>query len=247
MHPWSYKPWRTDIRLWSSFIILANGQFFSLVTVYVHRAKICFYLAKFLFSMLFWVFPLAVPGTIPEDLRGLAVMDPNSTPSTAQRRETSTGSKNAACAAGILQRWLQNRDVPELRRIEEIPPVELDAYLFNFFGSVTKTNGGDYDHRSWRNLRSNIDRYLREHGYAHAISHSSLFQKSRGMFLQRQESLKVAAARCRSNSSPKDPQSISDIAQRSREWPPIMHRTAPQPTGSQTRTLTTVNNVQQKE
>lgn len=96
-------------------------------------------------------------------------------------------------AVGVLESWLlDTRD--EKRVIEDIPAAELDSYLSDFFSLVKKPNGEDYDPGSYRNLRSFIDRFLKEKGYPHLIKRSPLFKKSRTAFEARKQVLVRLAA-----------------------------------------------------
>ncbi|XP_064605695.1 uncharacterized protein LOC135470590 isoform X5 [Liolophura sinensis] len=44
----------------------------------------------------------------------------------------------------MFQNWLRNQPSPELRKMEDIPPVQLDTYLAAFFRTVKRHTGEDY-------------------------------------------------------------------------------------------------------
>ncbi|XP_064597348.1 uncharacterized protein LOC135463832 [Liolophura sinensis] len=89
-------------------------------------------------------------------------------------------------------RWLQ--PFGESRRLEEIPPTELDAYLQDFFGSVTKRDGSPYNANSLRYVQASIGRYLKERFYPENITTSPLFRKSQQALERRKRELKELAA-----------------------------------------------------
>lgn len=89
---------------------------------------------------------------------------------------------------GIVERFLQTRN-NDFRRIEEIPPTELDNYLVDFFYELKKPDGREYDPYSLSNLRSYLDRFLREHGYPYSIGVSPVFAASQHAFSSKRKSL----------------------------------------------------------
>ena len=61
----------------------------------------------------------------------------------------------------------------EQRNIYEIPPNELSALLSQFFVSVRKADGEDYERSSLRGMMCSFDRVLRRHNYGLQISKDS--------------------------------------------------------------------------
>lgn len=67
----------------------------------------------------------------------------------------------------------------------EIPPPELDVLLVDFFNTVKKPNGEDYNPGSLRSLRTNLARYLKENTYPYSIVTAEIFVNSQMAFKQR--------------------------------------------------------------
>lgn len=86
--------------------------------------------------------------------------------------------RNASASKGLFQRWLWSSAHNDRRRIEEIPPVDLDRYLAEFFFKAKKRNGQDYDASSLRRIRAGLQFYLREAGYQCSIIRSPAFAGS---------------------------------------------------------------------
>lgn len=97
--------------------------------------------------------------------------------------------RNIASAVGTLQHWLLTT-YREPRVIEVIPPAELDAYLEAFFAVITKPNQQNYEPESFKNVRSNIERFLQEKGYQGSITKSPSFRRSQLAFRRRKSTLK---------------------------------------------------------
>lgn len=88
---------------------------------------------------------------------------------------------NIVNSVGILERWIW-KEYGDGRNIEAMPPEELDSYLTEFFPTLKKPNGEDYDADSWTNFRSYLDRFLKEHNYPCSISKSVTFAESQRVF-----------------------------------------------------------------
>ncbi|XP_064597066.1 uncharacterized protein LOC135463632 isoform X19 [Liolophura sinensis] len=98
-------------------------------------------------------------------------------------------SANSGHGTLMFERWLMKHYPQEQRHCQELPPPDLDAYLTTFFRTVRKPGGGDYNAESFRNIRSRLIRMLKDRGYPHSITSSSLFSGSQQAFKQRRSSL----------------------------------------------------------
>ncbi|XP_064597496.1 uncharacterized protein LOC135463955 [Liolophura sinensis] len=88
-----------------------------------------------------------------------------------------------------LQSWLRTRFAEDHRRIEDMPPAELDEYLAEFFSDIKTRDGGEYHPSSFNSLRSAIERYLQQKDYGYSIISSSVFKKSQQSYKARKASL----------------------------------------------------------
>ncbi|XP_064605693.1 uncharacterized protein LOC135470590 isoform X3 [Liolophura sinensis] len=78
-----------------------------------------------------------------------------------------------------FQSWALQPPRNETRKIETIPPEELDAYLASFFATVKRDSGGEYGYQSLITLRAALDRHLRQHSYQYSLRESKEFISSR--------------------------------------------------------------------
>ena len=67
----------------------------------------------------------------------------------------------------------------ENRRLEEIPPQELDLYLSKFILAVKKKNGDEYEPTTLRGFISSIERYLKKYRYSESIITGQNFTRTR--------------------------------------------------------------------
>ena len=67
----------------------------------------------------------------------------------------------------------------ESRPIEEIEPERLNLYLQEFFVSIKKKDGSDYEPASLDAMRAAIDRHLKDKGYDKSIISDPIFIKTR--------------------------------------------------------------------
>ncbi|XP_064597065.1 uncharacterized protein LOC135463632 isoform X18 [Liolophura sinensis] len=119
----------------------------------------------------------------PDESKLLAV------PGMTKARSKSTIS-NILSTVRLFENWLRKHsDYKETRRLETLPPAELDTYLASFFSTVTKPAGCDYTPDSFRLLRSKLDNYLRYHGYRWSVVTSSEFRNSQFAFRRRKSEL----------------------------------------------------------
>ncbi|XP_064597107.1 uncharacterized protein LOC135463662 isoform X6 [Liolophura sinensis] len=97
---------------------------------------------------------------------------------------------NLAVCAGIFERWLWSTlDFASQPAVESLDPDTLNSYLVEFFKSIKQPDGMEYKRRSLRNLRNNLDRYLREVGYKHSIVASPMFLSSQLVYRERLKTL----------------------------------------------------------
>ncbi|XP_064597061.1 uncharacterized protein LOC135463632 isoform X14 [Liolophura sinensis] len=108
---------------------------------------------------------------------------------TVQTKNKGTG-WNVTYAVRTFERWLERQSNQSQRKIETIPPVELDSYLVEFFSSVKNISGKDYSSESFRILRTNISSYLKDQHYPASITSSSVFARSQSAFMLRKRRLK---------------------------------------------------------
>lgn len=133
-----------------------------------------------------WLSPLNTPGGSP------VVME--------RSRSHCQTAKNIQSAATTFERWLASKEKSNRRPMEQIPPAELDRYLSDFFSTVKKRSGQDYNSDTLLSLRSYIDRYLREKGYPCSITKSDVFANSQMAFKVRRQELAGGGAYLRSPS-----------------------------------------------
>ena len=77
----------------------------------------------------------------------------------------------------------------ENRRLEEIPPQELDLYLSKFILAVKKKNGDEYEPTTLRGFISSIERYLKKYRYSESIITGQNFTKHERCLSQNKSNL----------------------------------------------------------
>ncbi|XP_064596747.1 uncharacterized protein LOC135463418 [Liolophura sinensis] len=128
-------------------------------------------------------------------------LSPLHTPMIMERsRSNCQTAKNIQSAATTFERWLAVKEKSNRRPMEHIPPAELDKYLTDFFSTVKKRSGQDYNSDTLLSLRSYIDRYLREKGYPCSITKSDVFANSQVAFKVRRQELAGGGTHLRSPS-----------------------------------------------
>lgn len=95
-----------------------------------------------------------------------------------------------AAAVGTFERWLWQKYSQENRGITDIPPVELDQFLADFFREIRTPSGTDYKPESFVGLKCYLGRYLKETNYPALLSSSRVFQKAREAFRERRLSFR---------------------------------------------------------
>ncbi|XP_064597058.1 uncharacterized protein LOC135463632 isoform X11 [Liolophura sinensis] len=106
----------------------------------------------------------------------------------AGKPETSV--RDIVAAASTFERWLWALSAHDRREIFKIPPEELDGYLAEFFTTIKRRSGEEYQPKSLTNLRKRIDHYLIDCGYPHSIISHRLFEGSRNALRRKLEELK---------------------------------------------------------
>lgn len=84
-------------------------------------------------------------------------------------------------AVATLERWMWSK-YGETRRIETIPPPELDAYLAEFWQGLVRENGTDFLPVSLRKYRYCLDRFLVSNDYPESITTSLAFPQSQSAY-----------------------------------------------------------------
>ncbi|ELT96439.1 hypothetical protein CAPTEDRAFT_221201 [Capitella teleta] len=79
----------------------------------------------------------------------------------------------------LLAAYRAEVNYPNPDPIELLPTAELDELLCNFFQSLKKADGTDYEPNSLRGIQTSIMRYLRGKGYSHNIHDHLAFQGHR--------------------------------------------------------------------
>ncbi|XP_021338920.1 zinc finger MYM-type protein 2-like [Mizuhopecten yessoensis] len=90
----------------------------------------------------------------------------------------------------VLKAFFETPEINESRSIQNIPPPELSPLLSQFFMSVRKVDGSEYEPNSLRSMMSSFDRQLRRFNYGHAIITSPLFAQVREVLKSKQKQLK---------------------------------------------------------
>lgn len=97
--------------------------------------------------------------------------------------------RNLKSAVSIFERWLTSEGYSEERKIEDIPPTELNEYLAHFFSTIKQHTGDDYRPNSLKRLREFIQRYLKSVRYPCSIGTSPQFRSSQVALRERCEEL----------------------------------------------------------
>ena len=87
----------------------------------------------------------------------------------------------------LLQTFLGTRN--ELRKVEEIPALELNEYICEFIISVRTKDGKDYEPSSLRSLLASFE-HLKKNSYFASIMNDLVFEKTRNVLLSKQKELK---------------------------------------------------------
>ncbi|CAH3152537.1 unnamed protein product [Porites lobata] len=88
----------------------------------------------------------------------------------------------------LLQTFLGTRN--ELRKVEEIPALELNEYICEFIISVRTKDGKDYEPSSLRSLLASFERHLKKNSYSASIVNDLVFEKTRKVLMSKQKELK---------------------------------------------------------
>jgi len=98
-----------------------------------------------------------------------------------------------------LQTFLGTRN--ELRKVEEIPALELNEYICESIISVRTKDGKDYEPSSIRSLLPSFERHLKKNSYSASIINDLVFEKTRKVLLSKQKELKKRGKGNRPNAS----------------------------------------------
>ena len=78
----------------------------------------------------------------------------------------------------------------ENRKIEDLPPAELDTYLSRFLLTERKKSGEEYKPATLKGIISSVERYLKKRGYSDSIITGQPFAKTRDALKSKQKELK---------------------------------------------------------
>ncbi|XP_064596890.1 uncharacterized protein LOC135463552 isoform X4 [Liolophura sinensis] len=93
-------------------------------------------------------------------------------------------------ALGIIENWLKSCPRYDQRKVENIPPADLDAYLCDFFLNGKKRSGENFGRSYLSVFRSCLERHLREKGYPYSITKCAEFVNSQNAYKTRVEALR---------------------------------------------------------
>ncbi|ESO87288.1 hypothetical protein LOTGIDRAFT_229375 [Lottia gigantea] len=97
--------------------------------------------------------------------------------------------------------------VNENRSPQNIPEVELDKHLCNFFMIVKKTDKTEYEPCSLRSMMASIERFLKINGYPSSLTRDSCFANTRYTLKLKQKVLREMGK----GSKPQSPHSIASL------------------------------------
>ena len=123
-------------------------------------------------------------------------MDVGSVDNFIAEQENKATSQNTQRDVKLLQTLLGTRS--ELRKVEEIPAVELNEYICELIISV---RAKDYEPSSLRSLRASFERHLKENSSSASIMNDLVFEKARKVLLSKQKELKKKGKGNRTNAS----------------------------------------------
>ena len=78
----------------------------------------------------------------------------------------------------------------ENRKIEDLPPAELDTYLSRFLLTERKKSGEEYKPATLKGIIASVERYLKKRGYSDSIITGQPFAKTRDALKSKQKQLK---------------------------------------------------------
>lgn len=90
--------------------------------------------------------------------------------------------RSIKCVTNAFANWLKEHPRLETRNFNDIAPGNLDEYLAVYFSIVKRQNGCNYLPKTFKSIREDLARHLRETGYPHCIVRSPLFLKSQLSF-----------------------------------------------------------------
>ena len=93
----------------------------------------------------------------------------------------------------LYPRWVPLKN--ESRRIEEIPPKELNEYISEFIVAVRRKDGEDFEPFSLRGLICSFNRHLKACKYPCSVIEDSKFEQARQALEARSKELKKKKAK----------------------------------------------------
>jgi len=88
----------------------------------------------------------------------------------------------------LLEEFLRFKE--ERRKIEEIPPQELNVYLGEFIIAVRTKENKEYEPNSLRSLMASFERHLKKKNYGFSIMKDLQFEQARKALQSKQKDLK---------------------------------------------------------
>lgn len=94
------------------------------------------------------------------------------------------------CDVGVFSRWMEVSCPDEQRDLQDISPTQLNSSLRNFYLTVRKSNGEEYEPDTLVGFKNSIDRYLFERGYSTSACRGDEFKSSRSVLIAKGKQLK---------------------------------------------------------
>ena len=129
------------------------------------------------------------PGTlsVPENDRFLPVTESDTDEFILKEKNKNTTMKTRS-DTNLFVSWLESQK--EYRKLQEIPPSELDSYLGKFYLSVRRLDGSDYEPDTLSSFQNSIERHLTDKHYGWKIKTSDEFCHSRDVLATKGKALK---------------------------------------------------------
>ena len=109
----------------------------------------------------------------------------------------------------LFKEFMANSYSEEARKLEDIPPSDLQPIIKKFVLAVRKKNGDEYEPSSVRAFVQSIDRYLRQNKYGISVLNDNAFCEVQDILKKKQRQLKTLGKGNRPNAA--EPLSDEDI------------------------------------
>ena len=101
-----------------------------------------------------------------------------------QNKKTKPRYKKYNKMLNVLQTFLGTKN--ELRKVEEIPALELNVYMCKFIILVRTQDGKGYEPSSLRSLLASVKQHIKKNSYSASIINDLVFEKTRKFLLSKQ-------------------------------------------------------------